>query len=90
MEYPNYNGVEYKLNNKAIPIEVKCPLIDNWINLVDCMENRGTADEYIPDRFKKKKTGLIFVTHVLFVDIDIAQQREKFSECMKSHLHRTL
>ena len=55
MKYPNYNGVEYKPNNKAIPIEVKCPLIDNWINLVDCMENRGTADEYIPDRFKRKK-----------------------------------
>ena len=55
MEYPNYNGIEYKPNNKGISIEVKCPLIDNWINPVDCMENRGTADEYTRQVQKKKR-----------------------------------
>lgn len=31
-----------------------CPLIDNEISCVDCMENRDTKEEFIPAKFKLK------------------------------------
>lgn len=33
---------------------VFCPLVDRDIDFVDCMENRDTKDEYIPDEYKAK------------------------------------
>ena len=55
MKYPNYNGIEYKPNEDGIAEEVKCPLVDDWIFPEDCMENQDVADEYIPEKYKKKK-----------------------------------
>lgn len=32
-----------------------CPLIDAYTTPVDCMENRETKEETIPDEYKQKK-----------------------------------
>lgn len=32
-----------------------CPLIDEKISIVDCMENRDIKDKYIPEKYKQKK-----------------------------------
>ncbi|MGN0585320.1 MAG: hypothetical protein ACI4JD_07685 [Ruminococcus sp.] len=34
--------------------KVLCPLIDKKISIVDCMENRETKDESIPEAYKQK------------------------------------
>lgn len=34
--------------------EIVCPLIEDYITAVDCMENRDLKDECIPDKFKEK------------------------------------
>ena len=31
-----------------------CPLTDRWISFTECMENRETREESIPDEFKVK------------------------------------
>lgn len=35
--------------------DIFCPLVDEQIDPVDCMENRDIREEYIPARFKEKK-----------------------------------
>ena len=32
-----------------------CPLVDEKIDCVDCMENRYTCDSSIPEKYKRKK-----------------------------------
>lgn len=32
-----------------------CPLVDELIDPVDCMENRDTCEQSIPDKYKTKK-----------------------------------
>ena len=34
---------------------VRCPLIDEDISPIECMENRDIREELIPDKFKEKK-----------------------------------
>ena len=34
---------------------ILCPLINNYIDIVDCMENRDTREESIPQKFKVKE-----------------------------------
>lgn len=34
--------------------KILCPLIDAKISCVDCMENRETKENFIPDKFKEK------------------------------------
>lgn len=51
-----YNGnVEYIPDDAGIAIKVKCPLVDDWIEPTDCMENHDLCDDSIQDCFKKKK-----------------------------------
>lgn len=47
-------NVEYRPDETGTAEEVKCPLVDEWIGPVDCMENQDTKEEYIPARFKVK------------------------------------
>ena len=47
-------GVEYIPDSDGIAQEVKCPLIDDWIEAGDCQSNQGPAEQYIPARFKVK------------------------------------
>ena len=55
MEYPNYKGVKYKLDESGSAEEVMCPLIDDWIYPEDCMENRSSNKHEFLEEFKKKK-----------------------------------
>lgn len=32
-----------------------CPLVDGFIDVVDCMENRDTREQNIPGKYKIKK-----------------------------------
>lgn len=34
---------------------IVCPLIDDMITPIDCMENRDIKDIYIPDKYKVKE-----------------------------------
>lgn len=47
-------NVEYKPDLNGTADQVKCPLVDDWIAPIDCMENQDIKEEYIPDRFKVK------------------------------------
>lgn len=35
--------------------EILCPLINDKISCIECMENRENKEKYIPDKFKKMK-----------------------------------
>lgn len=35
--------------------KVICPLVDEKIDPVDCMENQAIRDEFIPQKFKQKE-----------------------------------
>lgn len=35
--------------------KVFCPLVDENISIIDCMENRDIKDEYIPVKYKQKE-----------------------------------
>lgn len=48
------NGVEYIPDARGNPVKVKCPLVDDFIEDIDCMENQGVKDSSIPARFKVK------------------------------------
>lgn len=52
---PKLNDVEYIADENGIAEKVKCPLVDDWIKDIDCMENQSVIDSAIPERFKKKK-----------------------------------
>ena len=47
--YQNDGGI-WKMEEK-----ITCPLIDNLISPVDCMENQDLKEESIPEKFKKKE-----------------------------------
>ena len=51
---PRHGKVEYIADESGTAVRVKCPLVDDWIGDIDCMENQGIADAAIPERFKKK------------------------------------
>lgn len=47
-------NVEYRPDETGTVVSVKCPLIDDWIAPVDCMENQEVIESSIPARFKVK------------------------------------
>ena len=47
-------NVEYRPNENGIAEFVKCPLVDNWVDPIDCLENQDIREESIPARFKVK------------------------------------
>lgn len=49
-----YKGVEFIPDENGIASQVKCPLVDRFIEDIDCLENIDTAESSIPDEFKKK------------------------------------
>lgn len=48
------NGVEYIPNADGTAERVKCPLVDDFIQAIDCMENQSIKEASIPARFKAK------------------------------------
>ena len=46
--------VEYKPDASGVAVSVKCPLVDDWIDPIDCMENQSLREQSIPARFRKK------------------------------------
>lgn len=49
---PRLGTVEYLVNERGVATRIKCPLVDDWIEDVDCMENQCLPPEFIPERFK--------------------------------------
>lgn len=47
-------NVEYIPDETGTAASVKCPLVDDWIDPIDCMENQSVREEIIPIRFRKK------------------------------------
>lgn len=50
-----YHGIEYIPAPNGVAEKVKCPLVDNWVSDIDCLENQSVAESCIPARFKEKK-----------------------------------
>ena len=49
-----YGNVEYIPDENGTAELVKCPLVDDWVSSIDCMENQGVIESAIPARFKQK------------------------------------
>ncbi len=47
-------NVEYRPDETGVAETVKCPLVDGWIDPIDCMENQAILAARIPDHFKSK------------------------------------
>ena len=47
-------NVEYRPDKNGTAESVKCPLLDDWTDPADCMENQEVRDEAIPARFRRK------------------------------------
>ena len=37
-------NIEYEPDEFGVAVRVKCPLVDTWIDPVDCMENQGNNE----------------------------------------------
>lgn len=60
---------------------VKCPLVDEMIENIDCIENADAVDgmlkmDKVPERFKKKKIGKQFARNVNGIIINTTGQKE--------------
>lgn len=51
----NYRGVLYIPDESGTAIKVMCPLVDELIEDIDCMENQDINPEFIPKKFKSKE-----------------------------------
>ena len=51
---PFWGKVEYRPVENGIAEFVKCPLVDDWVAPIDCLENQDIREESIPARFKVK------------------------------------
>lgn len=67
MKY-EYNGIEYIPDNTGVAVKVKCPLVDDWIADIDCLENQDIAELFIPIEFKRKKDWKNICEHCPFRD----------------------
>ena len=47
-------NVEYRPDENGVAESVKCPLVDDWTDPIDCLENRDVIESCIPARFKVK------------------------------------
>lgn len=54
MEY-KFEGVQYIPDSSGTAEKVKCPLVDDFIEAIDCMENQELSENSIPSRFRVKK-----------------------------------
>ncbi len=50
----NLHSVEYIPNETGTAQKVKCPLVDSFIENIDCLENQSISESSIPARFKVK------------------------------------
>lgn len=48
--------------------EIICPLVDTNITIDDCMENRETREESIPQKYKQKENWREICTHCKYYD----------------------
>ena len=48
-------NVEYIPDDSGVAMSVKCPLVEDWIDPIDCMENQSIREESIPIRFREKQ-----------------------------------
>ena len=51
---PFLGNVAYRPDENGIAEFVKCPLVDDWVAPIDCLENQDIREESIPARFKVK------------------------------------
>ena len=51
---PFFGNIEYQPDRDGIAESVKCPLVDDWVDPIDCLENQDIREESIPARFKVK------------------------------------
>lgn len=56
----NRGGVDYKANQNGVVTEIRCPLVNDWIEDIECIETRDVADEMfmessLPERFRAKE-----------------------------------
>lgn len=51
---PFLGNVEYQPDETGIAQSVKCPLVDDWTDPIDCLENQEVIESSIPARFKVK------------------------------------
>ncbi len=49
--YPNFKGVEYIPDERGTARKVKCPLINDWLEDIDCMESQ--AGFFLPKQKQK-------------------------------------
>lgn len=50
----SYKGVEYIPDENGVAVQVKCPLVDQFIEAIECIENTSVAETSVPDQYKKK------------------------------------
>jgi len=55
---PKLGNVEYLADATGVATHVRCPLVNEWIEDVECMENQGLASAFIPARFKLREDWL--------------------------------
>ncbi len=70
MEYPNYKGVEYNPGKKGIAVEVKCPLVNSWIEAFECVRTRENVNEQ-------------FGWHLHLISEEVKKQKNWKQICMK-------
>lgn len=49
-----HGNVEYIPDDSGVAASVKCPLVDDWIDPADCLENQDITESAIPSCFKQK------------------------------------
>ena len=49
-----YKGVAFEPDEKGIAKRVYCPLIDEMIEAIECLENQDIRAAFIPKKFKCK------------------------------------
>lgn len=50
----SFHGIEYIPDENGVAAKVKCPLVDSFIEDIDCLENQDISQNSIPGRFKVK------------------------------------
>jgi hypothetical protein len=74
-------NVEYRPDETGTAAEVKCPLVDNWITPVDCMENQEIAPRIFQTDLSPRKTGATFVRPVHSETTKISSQMMNERRC---------
>ena len=48
----NYKRIEYIPDESGTARLVKCPLVDDWIQDIDCLENQGDKGNFYPSKIQ--------------------------------------